>query len=1014
MLDTPEAVVEALRENNDRPHGGQRTITAEELVEVAEPFEEPGVLVTALLELMAAYEFTGEHRKSPVVFARLLKLWDTAPEAFSPWETHQIFWRFKWVTTSLLQVPEVPLAAVNGWIDQMRTRYAAADHGMQPVAAMRYHVATHTGVGVPEAYELWATRPRTELSDCEACETRHFAVHQVLAGDDGGALETWRPVFDEGMHCTEEPQMSQARALLPLLRTGRVDEARSHHLTGYRRVRGNPGMQDEVGLHLEFCALSRNEGRGLEILAENRSLFEAAGAPLAHLNFLTGTQVLLARLVADGHAGTAVAGPPGRNWTMGELLTRVRTEADRLAEAFDARNGTTTVGEHRRLRLAQRPLLDAPLPLGLRAFLPRSAAPANAAAVQEPAAGLEVPEEFTALVREARRLVSVGHPGAARLWLRVDQRLTDGSAAHDDRLGPADLLRAELAEHRAYALSREDRVAESISELERAATLFEQLGMDWHALSARTRVLAWSTALDDVPDGGAPQHGDGTGHGAERLAEETIRAGVDEALRAAERLRNEDPFTDGSRGEGREGGEGDVAPAAHGDAERVRAYLSVLYSCTFAAYQDLRRQLPDPAGSAVERFEAIARILHTEAERLSVPHQVAGARQFVADLAGRRGDTERAVAELRASLKDVEASAQPWRAIRPRALLAQFLVSLDEPAEAKELMHQAMAGAVRYDDTPFALGPAHALLGRAASHLGDFAGAVRHFSEAAARFDQDAQHGEAADARLQLADVLARGGRQADAVAVLESVLGDEAASCVDERLLAQTRLLLARGLRELEEFLPSAEEFLRLADTVAGWEDESALYTMVVAETATALAMADRWDAAGTVYERALAAHAEAPNPSVIAHMMCEFARLGMLFHGADALDTALDHLSRAEAMVTQVPDDEPDFEPWAQSGAVHYRRARVLADAEQFPKALAEAEAAIARYEQGGEHGEVPRAEAERVAALIEGKGLGRRKEAIGRLYTAATRARKADLTEAAQSLDALRRDFERRQEG
>ncbi|MEU6934294.1 hypothetical protein AB0A05_34685, partial [Streptomyces sp. NPDC046374] len=366
MLDTPEAVLEAMRENHDRPHGLHRTVTAEELVEAAEAFDKPDVLVTALLELMTAYEFTGEHRKSPVVFARLLKLWDTAPESFSPWEAHQVFWRFKWVTTSLLQVPEVPLATVHGWIDRMRSRYEAAEHDMQPVAAMRYHVAVHTGDGVADAYDLWATRGRTELSDCEACETRNFAWHQVLSGDDEGALDTWAPVLGGAQACSEEPQASQARALLPMLRTGRTDEVRSHHLTGYRKVRGGNGTQQEVGLHLEFCALSRNEGRGLEILAENRPLFEAVGAPLAHLEFLTGVEVLIARLVEDGHADTPVAGPPGRNWTAGELLGHVRSEADALAAAFDGRNGTTAVGDRRALRLARQPLVDEPLPLGLR------------------------------------------------------------------------------------------------------------------------------------------------------------------------------------------------------------------------------------------------------------------------------------------------------------------------------------------------------------------------------------------------------------------------------------------------------------------------------------------------------------------------------------------------------------------------------------------------------------------------------------------------------------------------
>ncbi|MFJ6405952.1 hypothetical protein ACIQK9_10570 [Streptomyces hydrogenans] len=234
MLDTSEAVVEALRENQERPHGLPRAITAGELVEAAEVFEKPDVLVTALLELMTAYEFTGEQRESPVAFARILRLWDSTPESFSPYEAHQVFWRFTWVTTSLLQVPEMPLTAIGGWLDQMRDRYEAAGHGVRPVAAMRCHLAHHTGTGAADAYDLWATRPRTGLSDCEACEIRHRAWHHVAEGDDTAALDTWRPVLDGGQVCSEEPRMRQARALLPLLRTGRTDEARSHHLTGCR------------------------------------------------------------------------------------------------------------------------------------------------------------------------------------------------------------------------------------------------------------------------------------------------------------------------------------------------------------------------------------------------------------------------------------------------------------------------------------------------------------------------------------------------------------------------------------------------------------------------------------------------------------------------------------------------------------------------------------------------------------------------------------------------------------
>ncbi len=101
-------------------------------------------------------------------------------------------------------------------------------------------------------------------------------------------------------------------ALLPLLRTGRTDQAREVHLAGYRACRRNPSMSGEVGRHLEFCALTGNEARGLELLAENRNLFDEVDSPLDLLSFLTGAEVLLQRVELLGHGELPAAGYAGR------------------------------------------------------------------------------------------------------------------------------------------------------------------------------------------------------------------------------------------------------------------------------------------------------------------------------------------------------------------------------------------------------------------------------------------------------------------------------------------------------------------------------------------------------------------------------------------------------------------------------------------------------------------------------------------------------------------------------
>lgn len=979
MLETPEAVLDALRENNDRPYNLHRTVTAEELVDAAEQFDEPELLVTALLELMSAYEYTGEHRKAPVVFARVLKLRDDSPDAFSDWEANQVLWRFKWVTTSLLQVPEVPLAAIRGWTDQMRDRYREAGHGMQPVAAMRHRIAAHVGSEEAErsAYDLWVTRPREGMSDCEACETRHRAIHHVGIGDERRALDIWQPVFDGGQTCAEEPYVSQAHALLPLLSLGRADEARSHHLSGYRYARGKTGLAEEVGLHVEFSALSRNEGRGLEILAENRALFETTGAPLSLLGFLTGVEVLLTRLVADGYGTTTVAGPLGRSWTAQSLLAHVSGEADTLAAAFDARNGTTGVGDRRRERVARPPLLAEPLPLGLRTTRPETA-PAP------PVSSRDIPDDFTELVTRAREMAAVGHPGDTALWERIAERVAAEGHVHAPELGPEARLRAELVEQRGFTAYENENWAEANAAMTEAADLFAgEAALPWHALAARARVSSF-------------EWGDAGDRAAGDFPSWSV---LDELLGEARELL----------------GRGGAVPATTDDApptgENVtEKYLTVLHCRAFAAHAEAAAEAPDVSAPTRARFDAAMDAVVSEAARFGMPHLAVGVRRYTADLASRAGRADEAATELRTALELVETSGRPWRAPRLEAQLGQILLQQDKPEEATAALRQALAGAARFDDTTFPVAFTYLLLGHASSHAGDLPGAVRHLSEAAARFDRESDHNAAAEARLQLADVLGRSGQPADAVAVLESLVLDDASATVDERLLAQIRLNLARGLRELEEHQASAEQFVQLAETVAAWEDRTT-YTLVTAESAIALARADRWDAARAAYERALLAHRDTRLPGqagLICEMAREFAALTMAAEGPDGIETALARLAEADEIRGAAAGDAEDLVHWYEAGATAYQRARALAAAERFPEALAEMERAITAYEEGGEQGETPRAEATRVAALIEANGLNSPQAAIARLDTAITRCEKAGIQHAAQILSALRTDF------
>jgi tetratricopeptide (TPR) repeat protein len=722
-LSTAEQVYEALERNQDEPDGRAKSARAEEIVAAADALGDPEVLVSALTELMEAYEYGAEHAKAPVAFARLLRLLDSTPESFSEYELHRTHWYFKWVTNFLLQVPDVPLASVHGWLDEMARRYALAGYSMRTVAGEREWLYQHIGdlASAEREREIIRGLPRDTMSDCAACEARGLGLLDLEASRDAAALEAWGPVLDGTMRCREEPAVTLAYSLLPLLRLGRHAEAAAHHQRGYAMARGRINLSATIGRHLEFAALTGNAGRGLEILAEHRTMLTEITDPLPRLGLLGGAAVLLRWLAATGYANVPI-GPD----TAGDLAVRLTAEAEDIAARFDARNGTSAVGDRLRARLAREPF-----------------APAVARGVRpQPGARDMAGPDLAALTARARELSDAGHPDAGDAWRAV--AAVAGDEVTDD------LLAGELAGARASAAADTGDWATAAREATFAADRYRAAGEAGRALAATARA-EWAA-------------GQGAPSGPDRWAR------LDELLAAARDLLAAGQAAPGDLLTVQHARAVMAVAALHRGAPAERPALATRASAEADALIAGARehQSPDREGSGEAILAAVARIEgRTEAEiaglRRAVELTTAGGRPWdTLDYRGRLGElllTAGRPDEAAIVLEEAIATAARWPKQRFHAGVAHMILATAYRAQGNAGLAVANArmGVARLDrdgDREI-LTRARADLGLALAQAGQLDEAVTTLEEAIGELT-DPQ--AAARYRAVLAQCLSRAG----------------------------------------------------------------------------------------------------------------------------------------------------------------------------------------------------------------------------------------------------------------
>jgi tetratricopeptide (TPR) repeat protein len=473
-MKTVDELWRLLNEARRMPYGSAQIALVEQVLRHSDAVGDRDLSFSTRMFATSAYVYGGEVAKSFVTFSWCLSDFDCDPAPFHRRHVHTLLWHFKYMVTALTKFPEVPLDRTYAVLDDMERRYREGGHSLQAVDKHRFLVARHIG-DEPAAdllYDRWNTASRDDLSDCAGCDPSSRVTYLSDRGRYDEAIALAEPVLAGRLTCTEQPQNILLGLLVPYLRTGRLDAAADAHRRSYRLIRGNLADLWDIGDHMEFCARTGNEHRGLEILQRHVDWLDRAPSPAAGMAFAAAASLLLRRLTETGHGALTVhrrehGDRPAADVPASVLAGELAAYATELSLRFDARNGTPEQGRRIAEVLSAQPY-DVVLPLSPTA---RRAAPAAPPAPAVPAAPVaEIPADA-----DAATLLDLadGHQRSD------DDALAVALAAFDTRFGGVD-LGPELAARRAEFLSAQRRDVQdadgSMAALEQAVKLYKKAG----------------------------------------------------------------------------------------------------------------------------------------------------------------------------------------------------------------------------------------------------------------------------------------------------------------------------------------------------------------------------------------------------------------------------------------------------------------------------------------------------------------------------------------------------------
>jgi hypothetical protein len=342
-----------MSEARDMPYDAARVAKSEEAVRQADRLGNEQLAYDARLALVTSATFAGFIDIGLVAFSWCAARSAKDPELFPASRGVaglflagiDLLWSYKWIVQHMPLFSSITRGQIESTLDEMERRYREHGQSMRPVFLSRARAAME--IGDRDVFESAASRyageARDLYADCAACEA-HFDVEAALyRGDLDEALNRFDHMLDSGDECAEVPHLTYATLALPLARAG-DHRARRFIDRGIELCADN---RDFLPQHAELMtaelALGRPEA-AWQLVERYFGWAAETRVDARRLRFFAATEQTI-RALGDELESDRLRALPGldEHPSATQAEAYLASEVDRVAAAFDARNGNDAV-----------------------------------------------------------------------------------------------------------------------------------------------------------------------------------------------------------------------------------------------------------------------------------------------------------------------------------------------------------------------------------------------------------------------------------------------------------------------------------------------------------------------------------------------------------------------------------------------------------------------------------------------------------------------------------------------